>query len=222
MPEITTDIINDIVKASTEGLIVTREKNKKFATNFNILSEKEISVVFTPFMGDEEKENMCKQIGKLTYDKKAHQIIFVSDSFLTKCSNKKDAQYVMEHWEKFKKSPPNKKQEALVISVIDFKNVNNERLIVIPYKIKNKKVIISKKMENDPVPVEGFIKDSVAQGFASSLIIDILQRKELVPEKFITDPPEKTTKFMEEVLEEVDKEYPNLLPKDFKMRKKHG
>ena len=214
MSELTDTLLESIKKLNLKLLNDAVEKGDKFIPKFHILGEGQDYVIFAPFKNEEEKIQMLSEVGAFAFEKKSHQIVFICDSYLKTYDNKKDIDYAVENWDTERPSlyPEDKRKEALIIYALDFKDASKESMITLLYKVVDKQLILEDTNTTPLHSFSGLIKNTLATSFAKEKLVDILKRREILPESFAKWEDKEVSEFMAEVGKEFAEEYPNILP----------
>lgn len=213
MQELNEEMLDDIKNLNLDSLQQALDNEENFMPRVHIFGEDNVYVVFMPFQNDEEKIKMLSEVGSFAYEKKAHQIIFVSDSFMKHYDNEKDVKTAMDNWDTERPSlyPADRRQEVLLIFAMDFKNSKKEKFIMIPYKTENKRIRALEESKELHTEVSSLIKTVIAESLIRAKLTDTLKRKEIIPETFLRTKPEDIELLMKEFRTEVEEEYPNIL-----------
>jgi hypothetical protein len=212
--ELDEKMLSDIKKLNLASLRQVTEQGEKFIPRVHVIGEDGVYVVFTPFTDDEEKVEMLKEVGILAYEKKAHQIVVVCDALLKHYDNEKDYKFALENWETERPSlyPEDRRTDALLILVLDFKDINKEKSIVLPYKIEDKKLVM---LEGPPdqsgSDTNGLIKSVLCESVAQAKIMDTLKFNMITPETISEMGVENMNILMKDIEKDIGSEYPNLL-----------
>jgi hypothetical protein len=215
MQEVDDKVINDIKSINIDSLKRYVSEGDTFIPRAHIFGEDNIYVVFTPFKNDEEKIEMLQEVGKLTCEKKAHQIVFVSDTTFRKFDKQEDYEYALQNISTERPSvyPEGMRLEAILIYLLDFKDHEKERAIILPYKKEGKVVIMldEPSFPSGPLSSSGAVKSSIAAGIIQTKMYDILKRKEIIPENFFKMEVKEVGDLVTEIKKEIDEEYPRIL-----------
>lgn len=217
MNQLTNNFIGEIKDLNLKVLQSAIDNKEDFIAKAHIFGETQDYVVMTPFSSDEEKISMLNEVGKLAYENKAHQVIFVSDSFLRHYNKEEDFKTAVNNWDTERPSlyPDSMRTAAIIMYVLDFKNAKNEKLLIYPYKIENKKIVMLEEMSDfsEFGTYNGLIKSSITEGFVREVLVDFMKKKEIVLENYREDKDAEGLKeLMAEFMVELSKEYPNLKP----------
>jgi hypothetical protein len=217
MNQLTDKFIEEIKNLNITILQTVLDRGEDFIAKAHIFGEDQDYVVMTPFASDEEKFSMLNEVGKLSYENKAHQVIFVSDSYLRHYNKEEDFKTAVDNWDTERPSlyPDSMRTAAILMYILDFKDSKNEKLFIYPYRIENKKVIMLDEMKDlyESSSYNGLIKSSIIEGFVREVLVDFLKKKEIVLENYTKGRNmEELKDIMSEFMIELQNEYPNLKP----------
>jgi hypothetical protein len=218
MPEFTEDLLQGIKEINLKSLQDCVSKGERFLTKVHLLGGDQNYVIMMPFKDDTERLEMLLEIGMMAYEKKAYQMIFVSEIIFKRYDNKDDFQRVLENQDTERPSfyPENMRSDGLMIYALDFKDDKKEKIIIIPYTTKDKIVTLEKEMyysddKKSRNNSQGLIKSVLAEGLTKAAMADILRRKEILPDAFFKMKLEDTIELLTEMKKELEAEYPNIL-----------
>ena len=167
MLEVTEEMLQSIKEVNLKSLQDTVNNEENFLPKMHLFGGNQNYVIMMPFNDDKEKLEMLMEIGMLAYEKKAHQMIFVSDIIFKKYDNKDDFQEVLKNQDTERPSlyPENMRSNGLLIYSMDFKDGKKEKITIVPYTTKDKNVSTEKEMcySDDRNNSQGFIKSVLAE-----------------------------------------------------------
>jgi hypothetical protein len=208
------DYLEELKALALDSLENSIKDNSGFIPRIHIIGKKEEKIVFLPFKDEEEKREMFLTMGAMAFEENSHQMIFICDTYIRKMSSAQEAKEVGENWDTERPStyPEHLRSEALVLHSIDFKNSENDKLLLITYKKKDQKIT---DINEEPMPfnsIEGSIKDYLSEGFCQAKVIDFLQRKELTLEQLNSKSMPEIEEIFLEVSREIKRDFPNIKP----------
>jgi hypothetical protein len=139
-----------------------------FCPVVGVIKEKKIDLILTPWENDKEKIKALRNIGMDMGNKGLSECLIITDAYLRIAQSPEEGKYIKDNWDTEQPSlyPEKFRQDALVFSVINFKDISQEKMEYIKYSKNNSKVTILKNKKPETLQVcGGEIKNSIAEGF---------------------------------------------------------
>jgi hypothetical protein len=189
-------VFDDIQKQSQEQIA----KNASFAPRALFSLNEQLVIALLPWSSNEEKV-MGRKLGQ----EEIPQVLLVLDSYV-RTGNIRNMSYVHDNWDTEAPStyPENLRQNALVMHLVDFKNLKRERFSVSLYNRTSDSIDFKTLDTGDCGAFRGEIKNTIVLGFIDGLI------KANLYEDYIKFGPDATEAKAKEFLHSTLEKYPGI------------
>lgn len=196
--------IECLIEQAFKELILRRDPSKDSnGTNLHpiaaILSDTKILFIEVNWTDDSTKEKYLRVLGETCLNQGCHRVILINDVVYKTYDQKPDRITDRPLF-----YPPEMREEALILSYLDFKDYKKNFFRVHPYKFVGgtltKEAALDFSHENI-MAMDSFMLSNVAHGFLKAAMLDVFKRKELVSQPM-------SLEIGDMVLKEVLAEYP--------------
>jgi len=160
-----TCLIEDFKKVARENLEQCVAIKSDFCALAFVHSENGSGIIPMTFQGKEEKAIAYQALGSVMAVKNISEVLLIADSFVREAADQAEVDLITEHYDTESPSvvSEDKRGEAIVITLVDFKN--GDKIWTIPYERILGQAIFKPEEEMSGPISDGLIRDSIVSGF---------------------------------------------------------